>query len=513
MKKKLIYVFAASSILFSACKKDLQFDDPRTLTLDEAANVKGAFLKFANSAVLNALGTINNGSTGVHILCLADQITTTNRFNEFWDFAQEPRKALTNSQTYNGYGVFRDHWAGFAQANLDANQVILAAKAGTKLLDAQGVDRTTDALAAAYFAKGIAQGYTGAMYDRGIIVDVSSDQVPVPNDYPNSYKEMVANGVKQLDEAIATATAATTFKFDFIPGQSLTKTQFIQWCNSMAARIMASAPRDLTEAQALGAAYWNKVYDYANKGLTSDLLNAYATDGFYNGTVDWSISLLGDGAGYLPVDIKVAWLANNSHPKYYPSGTTVLPALTTNDNRFYQYFGYTPNFGFLRADRNRGLFTNYFRKRWDNASNTVAEPGAISPLFLVEEVRLLKAEAKLFAGDAAAAALILNEPTARRITVGGLPPVLPTVADVRYALHYEYSIEIDNAAGVLEPWAFMRRNNLLIGGTPTQLPVPEVQMNVLKAPPYTFGGTVSFGAKGKFNETATAANVGWKASE
>lgn len=513
MKRNLIYIIAASSILFSACKKDLQFDDPRTLTLDEAANVKGAFLKFANSAVLNALGTINNGGTGVQILCLADQITTTNRFNEFWDFAQEPRKALTNSQTYNGYGVFRDHWAGFAQANLDANQVILAAKAGTKLLDAQGNDRTSDALAAAYFAKGIAQGYTGAMYDRGIIVDVSSDQVPVPTDYPNSYKEMVANGVKQLDEAIATATAASTFKFDFIPGQALTKTQFIQWCNSMAARIMASAPRDLTEAQALGATYWNKVYDYANKGLTSDLLNAYATDGFYNGTVDWSISLLGDGAGYLPVDIKVAWLANNSHPKYYPSGTTVLPALTTNDNRFYQYFGYTPNFGFLRADRNRGLFTNYFRKRWDNASNTVAEPGAISPLFLVEEVRLLKAEAKLFAGDAAAAALILNEPSARRISVGSLPPVLPTAADVRYALHYEYSIEIDNAAGVLEPWAFMRRNNLLIGGTPTQLPVPEVQMNVLKAPPYTFGGTASFGAKGKFNETATAANVGWKASE
>jgi hypothetical protein len=222
MKNKIKFAVLLTAILFSSCKKDLQFDDPRTLTLDEAAKVKGALLKFTNSAVLRTMNEVFSGSFGVQVLCFADQISTTNRFNEFWDFAQEPRKPITNSDTYNGYGVIRDPWASFNQANLDANQVILTVKGGNKVLDAQGNDRTSDALAASYFAKGVAQGYLGCMYDRGIIVDIASGDVAFPSgDYPNDYKQMVANGLKHLDLAIETANAATTFNFDFLPCQKL----------------------------------------------------------------------------------------------------------------------------------------------------------------------------------------------------------------------------------------------------------------------------------------------------
>ena len=508
-----ISVFAAL-VLFSACKKDLQFDDPSTLTLDEASQIKGGLLKNTNSGMLRTLNAVHLGSVGVHYLCLADQITSTNRFNEFWDFAQEPRKTLNNSDSYGGYGVIATPWAAFSQSNLDANQVILFAKTGAPVLDASGKDRTTDALAAAYFVKGVSQGYLGAIYDRGIIVDKPSSEIETPSDYNNSYKEMIVNGVQYLDSAIAVAERASSFEFDFIPGQPLTKTEFIQWSNSMAARIMASVARDKAEAAALGSAFWNKVYDYASKGLTDDLLNSYTTDGFYHGTIDWSIALLGDGAGYLPVDIKAAWIADNTgtHPDYYPA-TGSLAQVETDDQRFYEYFGYISAFGFLRADRNRGLFTNYYRIRWDNDVNTVADPGAIAPLFLAEENRLLMAEAKMYAGDLAAAAALLNDAAAKRKAAGQLGDVAATEADIRKALHHEYTIEIDNAGGILPPWAFMRRNDLLIGGTPTEFPVPVVQMNVILAQPYTFGGVANFGAKGKFNETTTAANVGWKASQ
>lgn len=512
MRNKFLYLIAVSAFTFMSCNKDLQFDDPRTLTTEEAFRVPGAGVKLGNSAVMRTLNTIFNGSTGVHILCMADQITTTNRFQEFWDFAQEPRLPLNNSDTYNGYGAIANYYSNFYQANLDANQIINNINGGGKIIDANGVDRTLDAKTAAFFAKGISQGYLGAIYDRGLIVDGAAP-ADLPKDYDKSYKDLILNGVKYLDSAIITANSNNNFKFDFIIGMNINKTTFIQWTNSMAARIMASVARDLTESKALGNAHWNKVLAYANAGLTSDLLYTYVNDGIYHGTLDWGMFRLSDGSGYLPVDIKLAWMQDNSHPKYYPPAPTVLSAVTASDNRFYQYFGYTQNFGFLRPDRNRGLFTNYYRKRWDNAANSVAVPGATVPIFIAEELRFLRAEAKLNAGDVAGAALELNAPAARRIAIGGLAPVAPTEAAIRAALHYEYANEIDAAGGVLPIWAYMRRNNFLIGGTATELPNPAQQLNVIKVPIYTFGGKANAGAKGKFNETTAAANVGWKASE
>ncbi len=512
MKKINFVIGLFGALTMVGCNKDLQFDDPRTLTTEEAFEVPGAGVKLGVSAIDRTLNQVFSGRWGVHMLCMADQITTTNRYSEFWDFAQEPRLTIRNSDTYGGYGAISQYYANFYQANLDANQIINNINNGGKITDANGNDRTADSKTAAFFAKGIAQGYLGGLYDRGLVVNGPAPET-LPTDFDNSYKEMVQSGVAYLDSAIAAANANSNFKFDFIVGFTLTKAQFIAWANSMAARIMASAPRDLAEAKALGTAYWDKVDSYASKGLSTNLIYTYVTDGIYQGTLDWALALLGDGAGYLPIDIKLAWLQDPSHPKYYPSGTTVLPPVTPKDPRFTDYIGYDPDFGFLRNDRNRGLFTNYYRKRWDNPDNTVAVPGAIVPFYLAEENRYLQAEAKLMKGDAAGAAALLNAPTARRKAIGNLPDVAATEAAVRHELHYEYSLEIDAAGGVLPVFAFMRRNDLLIGGTPTELPIPAQQLNVIKADLYSFGGKANAGATGKFGEITTAKNVGWKPSE
>ncbi len=42
----------------------------------------------------------------------------------------------------------------------------------------------------------------------------------------------------------------------------------------------------------------------------------------------------------------------------------------------------------------------------------------------------------------------------------------------------------------------MRRNDLLQGGTPTQYPNPDAQMQVIQKNTYTFGGKEYFGEKG-----------------
>ncbi len=513
---KLITFLALSTLMLASCKRDLQFDDPNRLTYEEYLKVPGAAVKVGSGAAIGTMNTVMNGEFGVQLLCMADQITTTNRYNEFWDFAQEPRLALNNADTYGGYGAISSYWAGFAQANLDANAILLQVRAGQPIKDANGVDRTSDSKIAAYFSKGVANGYLGALYDRGIIVNGASADVPTFTDYPNSYKEMVENGVKYLDSAIAAANAATTFNFDFIPGLTINKTQFIAWCNGFAARVMASVPRDNAEALALGAAWWNKVYDYANAAPSTDLIYTYANESVYPGTLDWAIYLLTDGAGYLPVDIKVPHLVDRTgtYPNYYPASPAVLNPVQTDDARFNLYFFYTPNFGFLRPDRNRGLFTNYGRARWDNVYNFLAIPGAVSPFWQAEETTLLKAEAKLMAGDAAAAAALLNSPSYSRKALGNLPNVAANADAVKKALHWEYAVCIDAASGPLPPFAFMRRNNLLIGGTATELPVPLQQMKVVGGNAYTFGGKANAGAKqGKFNEVTTAANVGWKLSQ
>ena len=513
---KIVTFLALSTLMLASCKRDLQFEDPNKLTYEEYLKLPGAAVKVGSGAMIGMMNTVMNGEFGQHLLCMADQVTTTNRYNEFWDWAQEPRLAIKNADTYGGYGAISSYWAGFAQSNLDANAILLQIRAGEPIKDANGNDRTSDSKIAAYFAKGISSGYLGAIYDRGIIVNGRSSDVPTFTDYPNSYKEMVENGVAYMDSAIAAANAATSFNFDFVPGFTVNKTQFIAWCNGFAARMMASVPRDNAEAVALGTSWWNKVYDYANAAPSTDLIYSYANESVYPGTLDWAIYLLGDGAGYLPVDIKVAHLVDRTgtYPNYYPAAPTLLAPVQTDDARFDVYFGYTPNFGFLRADRNRGLFTNYKRVRWDNPDNYLAVPGAVSPFWQNEETVLLKAEAKLMAGDAAAAAAILNSPSYSRKALGNLPNVAATAADIKKALHWEYAVCIDAASGPLPVFAFMRRHNLLIGGTATELPVPLQQMKVVGGNAYTFGGKANAGAKeGKFNEVTTAANVGWKLSQ
>lgn len=514
--KRSIIIAAAVLFSISACKK-LQFDDRTSLSMDEALPITpDYYFKLTSGAIQGAFNTTSN-SRGVHMSCLADQTTTTNRVDEWWDFCKEPRIRLNNNQSYTGAPTFTVFYTGFYQANLDATVVMNALDTLSSTPDGTGADRKADCLAVAYLAKAIAQGYLGAIYDKGLILDSISNKNPF--ELPHSYKQMMANALSFFDKAIETASNSATFKFDFVPNMTLTKTTFIQFCNSMAARLMASLPRDKTEAAALGTAYWTKVLDYASKGLTADFTAPYVSGGYVNSLVSQLISNLGDGAGYLPVDIKIPHLADNTgtYPNTYPlnpTGAADPAPVSTDDKRFSKYFRYTTAFGYLRDDRGRDLFSNYRRERWRvGTANSLSVANAISPVFLAEETRLLRAEAKMWLSDFSGAAAELNAASADRKAKGELGDIAPTEAAIRKTLHYEYAISIDAAASVINPWTFMRRNDLLQGGTPTQYPNPDAQMQVIQKNTYTFGGKEYFGEKGSFGEVATAVNTGWKPSK
>jgi hypothetical protein len=282
----------------------------------------------------------------------------------------------------------------------------------------------------------------------------------------------------------------------------------------MAARILSSQARDKVEAENIGDVQWSKVLAYAEKGFTTDFVITTVTGGYYNQLLTNLVQRNSDGSGWLPPDLKIAYLADKTGntPKFYPL-TGILPAISSDDKRFENYFGYTPSFGIFIESRGRGLFTNYYRKRWYNTANTLNTPGAVNPYFLAEELRLLKAESKFWLKDYIGAAALLNEATAARKALGGLPDVAPNQTELRKQLHYEYSIEIDGAAGAFLPFTFMRRHNLLVGGTPTEYPLPQLQLDLVKEPVYTFGGNAFFGERGKYGEVATARDEGWKAAE
>ncbi len=509
MKKSIYYT--ALLMLILSCES-ISFDDPSTLTNEEAIEkIKSIGYVLTTSSIQTAFRTTTSNAGGSHFSLWADQSTNTNGSQSWWDFANEPRLRLNNNAAYRGNAAVREIYANFYQANLDATKVIdYIENQQLTIYDDAGKDRTKDCLIGAYYAKGVSQGYLGVIFDRGIIVD---DVSLTTRAFPHSYKELIENGVNHLDKVLELVDAHPDLKFDFLSGVTITRAQLIKLTNSMAARILSSVARDKVEAVSLGDTHWNRVLDYAANGFTEDFMIPSVSGGYYNALIT-ALERPSSGASHVPVDIKIPFLAdkNRSTPTSYPvDNSIILPPIETDDNRFYEYFTYTTNFGILLEARGRGLFSNYMRSRWMHPErSTLDVEGAINPYFISEELRLLRAEAKFWLEDYPAAAAEMNAADAARKTKGELPDVAASQDDLRAALHYEYSIEIDGAGGTFVPFTFMRRHDLLQGGTPTQFPVPQVQLDLIGEATYTFGGIAQAGERGIYGEVATTSGDGWK---
>jgi hypothetical protein len=509
-----IIIFSFLWITLISCES-INFDDPTTLTNDEAIKkIKSLGYVLTTSSVQTTFRTTTNNAGGSHFSLWADQSTNTNGSQSWWDFANEPRLRLNNNAAYRGNAAVREIYSNFYQTNLDATKVVnLIENQQVKIYDDDGNDRTDDCLIGAYYVKGVSQGYLGVIFDRGIIVDELSITT---RSFPDSYKALIENGISHLDKTLQLIETTPDLNFDFLTGISISRDELIKLTNSMAARIMSSVARDQQEAEELGQEQWEKVLDYASKGFTEDFLITTVPGGYYNRLIETLERPYG-GAAYVPVDIKIPYLAdkNRSTPIYYPTDNSViLEPIETDDKRFYDYFSYTSNFGILLEARGRGLFSNYMRSRWMYPErSTLDVAGAVNPYFLTEEIRLLRAEAKFWLKNYTASAAELNAPDASRKVKGALPDVAADKDDLRAALHYEYAIEIDGAGGTFVPFSFMRRHDLLQVGTPTQFPVPQIQLELIGIETYTFGGEEFALERGIFDEITTAGGEGWKSAE
>jgi len=525
---KNITLLVVVGLVYTSCA-DLSVQNSNeptdTIVFSDDANLvlllRGGFTEWATSVIT---------SYATHPDLISDQITSTNNVRNFWDFAQEPRLAITNSPSYSGANAFEVTYGGYNSAIAAAN--VFIANPAT----------SDEILAQAYFLRGLGRGYLGMLFDQGFLIDENFDATTDTPEFVE-YGALVDAAVADFQQALTLAAASPNLVFNAMPNDvdSWDADEFQDIVNSFAARIAASKARTATEAAALD---WNQILGFAQAGIggpnASSSLGVFSNANiggngdFANYYMDWSNFLVSCGSsaisscsGYLPTDVKVIHSMNPDYPTTYPTasanGTTAdLAPTTSTDPRLDGYFVYTTNAGFLRSTRNPNLYSNYFSARNYSGNDWWLEENEVV-LFTDTEVQLLIAEAQVMLNNRAGAATTLNASAAGTgTTTIGFTLYSETnshVADAslsggwalagtenvgvfQFALMREYAVEVSNFGGIGVNWAFMRRHDLLQEGSSTMYPVPSRTLEVLGVDLYGFGGVAAAGNRG----TASGSN-------
>lgn len=492
MKLELFSIIFLLTV-FSACSDKGKEEDT---SKDEVVPVLKEPQKFMQDGVVSSYDAIH-GQHGTYYLLLSDQLTTTNtRMQVFWD-----KLSIDNASDFVGKDAIEKPWIKLNKANTTANLLLKNIALGRKIM-VDGEDKTAEMEAMAYVLKGYSQGFLGIVFDHAHIVDVDTD---VLNLEYQPYYTMIDTGIANLDKAASIIQKLDTDEYNYLPGVTFDKETFLEYINAHAARILISKARSNQENSDLGASHWSKVLDYANKGFKEDFYIPTTPDVLYSLMIDDATFKYINGQGYYNVDIKIPFIADktNTYPTT-PGRDQYFDPVVTDDKRIEEYFDYVMPFGTFNP-KPKGWFVHYSNKRFSNDNNHNKE-GVLNPTFMKAEIDLLRAEALVNLGRSQEAVDVLNN--SRRSTVGELPPVQIS-DDLLDVIHYEYAIEINLSGGMTSPWAYMRRNDLLTQGTPTQMPLPASELEAIGQEVYTFGGIENAGSLGKYGEV-TASNVnGW----
>jgi len=395
------------------------------------------------------------------------------------DFSYEPRIAWDNTPSYGNAVTTESYYKTMYAILSQANEVLGKVETeGMQILADDGTDETQMVKAMAYLMQGMSLGYVGLVFDKGFIVDETTDlTVDIPI---STYPEIISAAVSSLDKCITTCSGSTfTLPSTWIPGKTFTQADVSQIANSMAARLLSYSPRNKTENDAVN---WSAVLSYANNGLTFDL--APLMDDIY-----WYdlYHTYANYQGWGQVDMRVINMMDPEMPARWTDADTwdVLPAPTTShedgvDDRIFTDYGFLTSCGF-RVERGYYHFSCYRFARHDTYLSTWTEP---SPIFWKAENDLLKAEAMLHTSELTGAAAIINAGT--RVTRGGLAPIGATADEIEAAIFHERNVEL-MCSGMGIEFFTMRKADKLQPGTPLHLPIPGQQLEVNILDYYTFG--------------------------
>lgn len=469
---------------------------------------------------------------------MADEFTSGFLDFGIHDMSKEPRLAFNNSPTYDDQDINLDPWQKSNAILSGLADAVAAIESGT--IVRQGTaDVTSRALAFAKLMQGVTLGHLAMILDSAYLIDENFDPQPPPAPPPAlaPYLEVLALAIEKLEEAAAISdTADFTLPADpwlFVAGY--TEEDVAELAHTFAARFLASYGRTRQERD---DAPWDQVLFHAERGITRDLTpNAVPERLFHDfrrvaarqrtitpgdfARLDYWLVGPADSTDRIinwvnaDVDDRTPFAMLTKDRRIQPAGP--VPSGTTA--AFGKYFGYH------RADiwnASRGFYhrTYYFYHRFGRGNTWETGPQLV---LTVTEKNLLRAEALIRLGRAAEAVPLIN---LTRVANGELPPVTvdgppdePGCVPRKLrpgpmqgqcgglwdALRYEKRIE---GAGVDQTTAFLdaRGWQSLVVGTPVQLPVPALELQLREQPIYSYGGVGGpFGAPAPDDERCPVA--------
>ncbi len=400
-------------------------------------------------------------------------------------------------------------WTGMYSALSAANDVVKAIKGGRTLNTASDTKR---AETIATFAQGLALSSIALNYDKGYIVDETTDLSKLQ--YSNR-KQMRDAAVAKLQAAAALAGANTfTTPAGWTNGRSYTNLQIQRIANTVAALTLAYYPRNATENAAVN---WAQVLTLATNGMSSPTSTSAAFDFVFtgDGCSAWCHELLVwfDGIDGGRVHTRVANMldpATQAHPwpltgnrppssadkrlgdgsfgdeTLVDGGFGTIPR-TANGGTDFAWSGIAP----FRPDRGSYHQSNIGHMRYDLSGNQ--DPTGIyggfgpAPVFTATLNDLLLAEAVLRSnGSTATAATLINRTRQGR---GGLPAALASESQTALLTKLQYEQEVELMGLGALPFYNRRRIDGLLPGTPREMPVPARELGVLGQALYTWGGS------------------------
>ena len=359
----------------------------------------------------------------------------------------EPRPPLENAaaicSTICQHGP-RDYWGRIQRVSSIAYDGLAALNNGMIIREGS-VDVTPRARAFAKFMQGWAWGYAAIIFDK---VNVVSETTPIPAD-PSAlgelnheslvpYRDATEAAVKSLEEAIQIARqhpnvvnfpSAAESALWFGTTEAVTNAQFIQWANTLAARLLVLAARTPDERQR--GVDWQRVLRFTADGITSStndfeflLTTTRSSQLLFRqqnnsaaGTTNarWNYRTIGpaDQSGAYQTWIG-APVAERRRFNIVTPDRRITGATPTSNGSYTRYRA--DNNGFL-AERGLYLFSAYQWSRHilrHSLPDATRHSAGTTPMITADENALLRAEALLRTGSVQAAVDLINVTRTRR---------------------------------------------------------------------------------------------------
>ena len=494
---KLISVVIVSvifSFLVSSCAKELDVEnlnDPdREQVLKNPEDVQTlAFSGFYNWFMANN----SSWSPRMAMWVMADQGTCSWANSGMYHLSSEPRVPFNNSVTYTYAYIFEEYYQDTYGNLYIMNNVLDVIDEGMVILDQYGIDNTEMVKAASYFIQGLSLGYLGLVYDKAFIVKRSTGWEDIPT---SPYMDVIEAAIVSLDSVISICDRAYfTLPPGYISGTEYNQVDLRELASSFAARFLIYAPRNKAENDQID---WNRVLSYANNGITQDLapvLDDVAWKSYFR---KYTVQ-----PGWARIDSRIIYLMDPNFPYRYPEDGHNPPAAESDDQRLeYDFNHNTANN--MKPERGYYHYSDYEYVRYPLYISTTKGP---SPVFIVAENDLIRAEALTNLGDIPGAVNIINQ--SRRVQildpetnqlVDNLPAVNENISkeEMLEIIFYERDIElIQTGFGI----AFfdMRRRDMLQYGTMLHFPITGKDLMTMELPEYTFGGEANADGIGTSN--------------